>query len=125
MSPEHEFQRTLAHAEGGDAVAMYYVAEAYADGIGVGSDARLAVRWYTKAAQRGIVDAMLDLASCYLSGKGVPADREIGRRWLAKAYASDHLITISSQPGAQSRHQLLAMLQQTEKPPSREPVSAD
>ena len=59
-----------------------------------------AVRWYRKAAGRGMAEAQYGLASCYGQGKGVPQDDREATRWLtlsaAQGYAPAKLTLASA-----------------------------
>ena len=59
-----KFAVTMAHAEAGDASAMYDVGLFYAEGTGVAADARETVKWYTRAAEAGHTDAEFNLGVC-------------------------------------------------------------
>ena len=47
----------------------------------------MAVKWYTKAAEKGHKDAMYFLAVCYEKGTGVPKDMQKAREWITKLSA--------------------------------------
>jgi TPR repeat protein len=56
-------------------------------GEGVPEDAKMAVKWYTKAAEKGHKDAMYSLAVCYEKGTGVAKDMQKAREWINKLSA--------------------------------------
>lgn len=44
-----------------------------------------AVKWYRKAADRGVPEAQCNLALCYLIGKGVAASEQEAAKWLNRS----------------------------------------
>lgn len=64
----------------GDPKAAYEIASRYADGKGVTANYAEAVKWYDRAAQRGLVPAMFRLGSLYEKGLGVPKDVGAAKR---------------------------------------------
>ncbi|WP_415668886.1 tetratricopeptide repeat protein, partial [Vibrio rarus] len=48
-----------------------YLAFMYNTGEGVLQDYKLAVKWYTKAAEQGVAEAQYNLALMYYNGQGV------------------------------------------------------
>jgi hypothetical protein len=77
-------------AEGGDALAQFYLAEIYERGIGVPQDCSEAAKWYRKAAEQGEPVAQLGLANLCLRGEGVTQDYVQAYRWLNVAAAQVH-----------------------------------
>jgi len=65
------FERTLAEAKAGDAIAMRNLGDMYAVGKGVTEDDKEAVKWYRKAAELGDAVAMCNLSGMYYEGNGV------------------------------------------------------
>lgn len=61
-------------AEGGDAEAQLFVAQAYERGIDQPADPAQAAVWYAKAAKNGSREAKLSLAAMMEAGNGVAAD---------------------------------------------------
>ncbi|MBP3371432.1 MAG: sel1 repeat family protein [Clostridia bacterium] len=78
-----------AMAQEGNGEAQYELARQLADPTHIGPfkyNISEAVKWYTQAAQNGVVDAMVNLAVIYLEGRpGVEADPECAMQWLKKA----------------------------------------
>ncbi len=83
-------------AASGDSNAQYELATFYADHM-VPESALLTVysegltleqhafRWYTKAADSGVLRAQINLALCYEKGKGTPKDYVEAVKWYQKA----------------------------------------
>jgi localization factor PodJL len=70
----------------GDPAAAYEVATRLAEGRGVPVNLEDAVRWFERAAERGLAPAQYRLASLYEKGQGVKRDREKARQlYLAAA----------------------------------------
>jgi S1-C subfamily serine protease len=57
----------------------------YSNGEGVSKNERIAVFWYTKAAEKHISEAQFNLALMYSKGQGVPKDDSAAVFWYAKA----------------------------------------
>ncbi|WP_051134374.1 SEL1-like repeat protein [Methylocystis sp. ATCC 49242] len=74
-----------ALAAGGDAAAQYEMGVRYADGRGVGRDARTAAQWFEKAAAQGLAPAQYRLGSLYEKGVGVERDFASARKWYQSA----------------------------------------
>lgn len=73
-------------AERGDAQAQYELGRAYEEGIGVISDAKEAVDWYTRAAEQHLSMAQYLLGNILLYGEGgVAPDYPLARKWLEDA----------------------------------------
>ena len=66
----------LKAAEKGDALAQLYVAQDYANGLGVDRDPEKAAEWYAKAARQGLASAQDALGMAYEKGTGVAQDPE-------------------------------------------------
>ena len=54
-------------------------------GQGIAKDAKQAVNWYTKAAERGHARAQFLLGRLYYAGRAVPLDYKQALNWLTKA----------------------------------------
>jgi TPR repeat protein len=63
---------------------------AFREGKGVPMDARAAVSWFPKAAERGEADGMFNVGVMLANGVGVIADAGASRLWLMKAAALGH-----------------------------------
>ena len=72
-------------AEGGDALAQFWVARMFGQGLGVPKDEREAVKWYKRAADQGNSSAQNNLAAMYKNGSGVVKDQAEAVRWYRKA----------------------------------------
>ena len=68
-----------------DAMDQFMLGECYRTGDGVTRSMREAIRWYTKAAERGFVRAQIMLALSYKDGNGVPQDLSKANEWFRKA----------------------------------------
>lgn len=79
-----------AAAQQGGAVAAYYLALMYKNGLAVPVDKALAAHWMQKSAEQNIPAAMFILANMYLSGEGLPKDEGKARKWLEKAAEMEH-----------------------------------
>jgi TPR repeat protein len=58
---------------------------ALVDGYGVAKDEKLAVYWYSRAADSGHPEAQFNLARLYADGEGVKRDQEQAARWVSAA----------------------------------------
>ena len=63
--------------------------DCYFDGNGVEKDQAEAIKWYTKAAERGYDKAQYSLGYCYYYGDGVERDLETAKKWYDKALAQN------------------------------------
>jgi hypothetical protein len=72
-------------AEKGNAVAQFALARSYEKGEGVGKDTKLAITWYTKAAEQNLIDAQFNLANLYSSGGDLQPDIAKAIFWFEKA----------------------------------------
>jgi len=69
-------------AEGGNRIAMHDLGNYYAYGQGgVERDISVALDWFTKAAERGVVDSQFNVAFLREGNEGVPADLETALFW--------------------------------------------
>ena len=57
----------------------------YLQGIGVTKDEAEAVKWFTKASNKGEPRSQIYLAELYEKGQGVKSDPEIAFSWMKKA----------------------------------------
>lgn len=67
------------------AYAQYFLGRMYERGEGVEKDAKVAAKWYRKAAEKGVNDAQFRLATMYENGAGVPKDLEYAYGWYSVA----------------------------------------
>ncbi len=77
-----KFNELKAQAETGNSGAQYHLASCYMNGQGTGKSMELAVLWWRKAADQGLVQAQTALGLCYLGLGGVPKDASIAARWF-------------------------------------------
>jgi TPR repeat protein len=80
-----KFNELKAQAEIGNSGAQYHLASCYMNGQGTGKSMELAVLWWRKAADQGLVQAQTALGLCYLGLGGVPKDASIAAQWFKKA----------------------------------------
>ncbi|MEQ9042499.1 MAG: tetratricopeptide repeat protein [Alphaproteobacteria bacterium] len=75
---EENFEKALQEwkplADGGDAMAQFYLGLIYGFGQGVEKDLVEAVRWWRLSAERGNIAAQSNLGFMYKYGNGVPQD---------------------------------------------------
>ena len=83
--PELELYRTASEHQ--DSQAMYALGEAFDEGLGVPSDPRRALQWYTGAAVLGHAEAMNRIGVLYAEGRGVPRDYVAALAWYRRALA--------------------------------------
>jgi len=88
-------------ADQGSAAAQYEIAVRYADGRGVGRDARTAAQWFEKAALQGLAPAQYRLGSLYEKGVGVDRDYGRAKKWYQSAAEAGN---------ARSMHNLAVLL---------------
>jgi TPR repeat protein len=83
------FQKVMKAAERGDLEAQHDLAAFYAtdDSLGV-KDEGEAVKWYTRAAERGHGQSQYDLGFMLLLGEGAEKDVAKGLWWLEQAVAN-------------------------------------
>jgi TPR repeat protein len=76
----------LARANAGDASAQVAAGEAYAAGVAIPRDPKLAAEWYRKAALQGSISGEMHLAAlCRDGAKGFPRDIAQAAEWYRKA----------------------------------------
>lgn len=83
-------------AERGYTAAMFNLAIAYDEGLGVEKDQSIANGWYRKAADKGRADAMWNLAINLDKGMGEKADPTTSAFYLLAAYKAGHERTIDA-----------------------------
>ncbi|KAJ2923803.1 hypothetical protein H1R20_g13290, partial [Candolleomyces eurysporus] len=66
-------------------LAIYEVGQCFFQGWGVPKDQKMAVSYYTMAAELGDPDAQMDLAFCLTNGKGCKKDKRQAARWYRAA----------------------------------------
>ena len=69
-----DVQAVRKQAEQGDPAAQSKLGVLYSSGVGLDTDKKEAVRWYTRSAQQGYPLGQWNLAFMYLRGEGVPED---------------------------------------------------
>jgi localization factor PodJL len=69
----------------GDPAAAYEIGVRYTDGKGVAVNLDEALKWYSRAAQAGLVPAVFRLGTFYEKGMGVQRDADIARRYYLQA----------------------------------------
>lgn len=69
-------------AEGGDAKAMYNLANAYFNGAGGTRNTTTAAQWFQKAAELGMTDAQYNLGRIYEEGYGVKQNGAEAYKWF-------------------------------------------
>jgi localization factor PodJL len=71
----------------GDPAAAYEIAVRFAEGKGVASNYEEAAKWYSRAAQAGVVPAVFRLGALYEKGLGVKKDADVARGYYLQAAA--------------------------------------
>ncbi|TFK18799.1 hypothetical protein FA15DRAFT_709552 [Coprinopsis marcescibilis] len=66
-------------------LAIYEVGQCFFQGWGVPKDKKMAVSYYTMAAELGDADAQVDLAFCLTNGKGCKQDKRQAAKWYRAA----------------------------------------
>jgi len=75
-------------ADAGNRIAMHDLGHYYATGAdGASPDLQQAVKWFSMAAERGVLDSQFNLAVLYQGGSGVPLSLEEAYVWYAIAGA--------------------------------------
>jgi len=73
-------------ANAGNRIAMHDLGHYYATGAdGASPDLQQAVKWFSMAAERGVLDSQFNLAVLYQGGSGVPLSLEDAYVWYAIA----------------------------------------
>jgi len=65
--------------------AQFRIGECYSKGLGVEKDIKLAVKYYTSAAESDFTRAQYKLGSCYFRGSGIRKNLDLAMAWLSKA----------------------------------------
>ena len=68
-----------------NASAQFNLGVMHRSGIGVPQNTKLAIKWYTLAANQGLAPAQSILGSIYRIGKDAPKDDKLARKWYALA----------------------------------------
>lgn len=76
-------------ADGGKAMANYYLAQMYENGQGVTPDLRKAFGYMKKAAEGGCAKAYFPLAEMLRNGDGTEANRAQAKKWYERTVTSD------------------------------------
>jgi TPR repeat protein len=74
-----------AKAAQGDSIAQSELGRAYAQGLGVKLDYKVAAHWYGLAASNGNAEAEEMYGELCQAGQGVPRDLAAAQRWFTKA----------------------------------------
>lgn len=77
-------------AEAGNAVAQYYLGNAFYSGHGVEEDKAEALSLFRKAAESGLREAQYNYAVMLSKGEGCEKDQEEAIRWFRKAAEAGH-----------------------------------
>lgn len=77
-------------AKKGDAASHTLVGRIYAEGLGVGRDAKLAAQWYARGAELGDANAMFAYGVLLAEGRGVAKDRAAAASYFEKAAMTGH-----------------------------------
>lgn len=85
-------RQSFEEAAPGEGRACYYLGEIHAQGKGVDPDARVAMEWFAKGAERGDAECQFALGMYYVRGEPgvVSPDSEQAVRWLSAAAAQGH-----------------------------------
>lgn len=75
-----------------DPLAEYSVGMMHYRGQGVKEDPAEAVKWFDKAAGRGLPQAMLAMGVAYEKGKGVPGEQASAAKWYRMAAAKNYAL---------------------------------
>ena len=87
--PKTGFERSLARANAGDAIAQNYLGLMYAQGEA--KDYAEAAKWYRLAAEQGHASAQYHLGVMYSNGTGVPEDVVEALKWYHKSAERGHV----------------------------------
>lgn len=77
-------------AQQGNPYAQFNMAVMYDDGVGLPQNLQLALKWYKRAADAGLVDAQYMVGRFYGGGRGVPQNPGIALFWFDLARAGGH-----------------------------------
>ncbi len=78
-------QAVMRAAEGGCAIAQFYLGTLYEDGELIDYDQGLSIKWLTEAANQNYPPAMNRLGAAYALGRGVPEDDARGTDYYRRA----------------------------------------
>ena len=82
-------------ANAGNRIAMHDLGHFFATGAdGAAPDLRQAVKWFSMAAERGVLDSQFNLAVLYQGGSGIPRSLEDAYVWYAVAGAQGDKIAL-------------------------------
>lgn len=76
------FPLWLEIAQTGEATAIFFLARAYQEGLGVAVDGAKAVEWYRRAADAGIAEARFNLGLMHFHGDIIPRDGSVALDYL-------------------------------------------
>ena len=72
-------------ADAGNAIALYYLARLYDDGLGVRLDRGMAANLFVKAAEAGHVESQRVVGVLYEEGRALPQDFGAAAQWYRRA----------------------------------------
>jgi len=87
------YDEWLPVAAGGDPFAQRNIGHLYRLGLGVPQDFAVALSWYRRAANQGLVRAQANLANMMLRGQGIDHDPEGAAFWFHRAASAGHAIS--------------------------------
>jgi TPR repeat protein len=87
------YDEWLPVAAGGDPFAQRNIGHLYRLGLGVPQDFAVALSWYRRAANQGLVRAQANLANMMLRGQGIDHDPEGAAYWFHRAASAGHAIS--------------------------------
>lgn len=87
------YDEWLPVAAGGDPFAQRNIGHLYRLGLGVPQDFAVALSWYQRAADQGLVRAQANLANMMLRGQGIDHDPEGAASWFHRAASAGHAIS--------------------------------
>lgn len=77
-------------ARGGNPIAQFNIAVMYDDGLGFPQNLALALTWYKRAAESGLVDGQYMVGRFYGRGRGMPQNPGKALFWFDLARAGGH-----------------------------------
>jgi cell division septation protein DedD len=87
------YDEWLPVAAGGDPFAQRNIGHLFRLGLGVPQDFAVALSWYQRAADQGLVRAQANLANMMLRGQGIDHDPEGAASWFHRAASAGHAIS--------------------------------
>ena len=87
------YNEWLPLAAGGDPFAQRNLGHLYRLGLGVPQNFEVALNWYRRAAEQGLVRAEANLANMLLRGQGVDQDPREAATWFHRAAVAGHVIS--------------------------------